>query len=208
MDYLFEREKEHLIQLPAIPFSNVYLLDTKVNKYSTVVVDKNHYSVPVSYVGLKVRVELSIGKVDIFYNGRKITSHDRLFGNNKWQLDPQHYLELIKRKPGAFDCAMVIRQWRPAWPSCLEKLLAVFREKQGETAGIKDFISVLMLYRDYSPEEIEAVVELALENSISDSEGVRHMLIYSGPEEYFAPLSDWPATLAHDVAIYGELGVI
>jgi transposase len=208
VDCLFEREKEHLIQLPAIPFSNVYLLDAKVNKYSTVIVDKNHYSVPVSYVGLKVRIELSIGQVDIFYDGRRIAGHERLFGNNKWQLDPQHYLELIRRKPGAFDCAMVIRQWRPAWPPCLEKLLVVFKEKQGETAGIKDFISVLILYRDHSPEEIEAVIELALENSISNSEGVRHMLIYSGPEEYFAPLSGWPTTLVSDVAIYGELGAI
>jgi len=208
VDCLFEREKEHLIPLPAIPFSNAYLFDAKVNKYSTVVVDKNHYSVPVSYVGLKVRVELSIGQVDIFYDGRRIAGHERLFGNNKWQLDPQHYLELIRRKPGAFDCAMVIRQWRPAWPVCLEKLLAVFREKQGETAGIKDFISVLILYRDHSPEEIEAVIELALENSISNSEGVRHMLIYSGPEEYFAPLSGWPATMVPDVAIYGELEAI
>ena len=206
VDSLFDREKEHLIDLPAVPFSNVRVLEAKVNKYSSVMLDKNHYSVPTSHTRFKVRVQLSIDRVDIFYEGRKIACHERLFGNNKWQLDPQHYLELIRRKPGAFDSALVIRQWRPAWPSCLEKLLARFKERQGETAGIKDFTAVLMLYRDYCAGEIEAAVELALEKGISNSDGIRHMLVYSGPEEHFAPLAGWPATLVPDVALYGELG--
>lgn len=208
IDGLFEREKECLIPLPAVPLANIALLETKADKYSTVVIDKNRYSVPVSYVRSKMRIELSIDRVDIFYDGRKIANHERLFGNNKWQLDPQHYLELIRRKPGAFDSALVIRRWRREWPACLEKLLARFKERQGETSGIKDFISVLMLYRDYPPEEIEEVVELALENSLSNSEGIRHMLVHSGPEEKFAPLAGWPATIIPDVADYAQLGVI
>ena len=170
--------------------------------------DKNHYSVPAAYTGLKVRAQLSIDRVEIFYEGKKLASHERLFGNNKWQLDPQHYLELIRRKPGAFDSAIVIRQWRPAWPCCLEKLLERFKEKQGETAGIKDFIAVLMFYKDHRTEEVEAAVELALENRLSNSEGIRHILVYSGPEASFAPLAGWPATVAPDLTLYKELEVI
>jgi transposase len=208
VDDLFEREQASLIRLPPIPFSNQRTIETKVNKYATVMVDKNHYSVPAPYTGLSVRAQLTIGRMDIFYEGKKIASHERLFGNNKWQLDPQHYLELIRRKPGAFDSALVIRQWRPAWPSCLEKLLERFKDKQGETAGIKDFIMVLMFYRDHAAAAIEAAVELALERHISNSEGIRHLLVYSDPEETFAPLAGWPATLVPDIAVYGELGVI
>ena len=59
-----------------------------------------------------------------------------------------------------------------------------------------------------TPEEIEAAVELALENHISNSEGIRHLLVYSGPEETFAPLAGWPVTLVPDVNLYGELGAI
>ncbi len=120
----------------------------------------------------------------------------------------EHYLELIRRKPGAFDSALVIRRWREEWPACLEKLLLRFKERQGETSGIKDFISVLMLYRDYPPEDIEAVVELALENSVSTSDGIKHMLVYSGPEEHFEPLAGWPTTPVPDITRYGGLGVI
>lgn len=207
IDALFEKETKYLIPLPAVPLANIALLETKVNKYATVLVDKNHYSVPVSYVRLKVRVELLIDRVEIFYDGREIAAHARLFGNNKWQLDPKHYLELIRRKPGAFDSALVIRQWRPAWPACLEKLLLRFKERQGDTTGIKDFITVLMLYRDYSPQDIEAVVERALENSVLTSDGIKHMLVYSGPEEHFEPLAGWPATLVADITRYAALGV-
>ncbi len=207
IDCLFEKEKEHLLPLP-VPFTNIALGETRVDKYSTVIADKNRYSVPVSYVRSKVRIELSIDRIDIFYDGRRIARHERLFGNNKWQLDPQHYLELIHRKPGAFDSALVIRTWREVWPACLEKLLLRFKERQGDTGGIKDFISVLMLYRDYPAEDIEVVVELALEASVSTSDGIKHLLVYSGPEEHFESLAGWPATLVPDVARYGQLGVV
>ncbi len=207
VDALFEKEKEHLVRLPGVPFSNQRVLEAKADKYSTVVVDKNHYSVPASYTGLKLRAQLTIERVEIFYEGKRLTSHVRLFGNNKWQLDPQHYLELISRKPGAFDSALVIRQWRPSWPLCLERLLERFKEKQGETAGIKDFISVLMLYQDHGAEAIESAVELALQNHISNSDGIRHILVYSGPEEQFAPLAGWPSTVVPDLALYKELEV-
>jgi len=83
-----------------------------------------------------------------------------------------------------------------------------FRQKQGDTSGIKDFIGVLMLYRDYPPEDIEAVVELALENSVSTGDGIKHMLVYSGPEEHFEPLAGWPATPVPDITRYADLGVI
>jgi hypothetical protein len=85
--------------------ANNTLLETNVDKYSTVVVDKNRYSVPVSYAWLKVRVELSIDGVDIFHDGRRIAHHERLFGNNKWQLDPSITWN-GKTQARAFDSAL------------------------------------------------------------------------------------------------------
>jgi len=45
IDSLFEREKDCLVPLPAVPLANIALFETNVDKYSTVVVDKNRYSV-------------------------------------------------------------------------------------------------------------------------------------------------------------------
>ena len=203
---LFEKEKDHLLALPAVPFSNVRLIEGKVGHYGTVMVDKNHYSAPSGYRGMKVRGELSIDHVDLFYAGKRIARHERLFGNNKWLLEPDHYLDILQRKPGAFDTARVIRQWRVTWPEDLERLLSRFKESQGETKGIKDFITVLMLYRQHDPREVEAAVSLVLEHGLGYSAGVKQLLLQTAPEERFDPLEDWPVTPVHDVSVYGQLG--
>jgi hypothetical protein len=155
---------------------------------------------------MKVRGELSIDYVDLFYDGKRISHHERAFGNNKWLLDPDHYLDILQRKPGAFDTARVIRQWRPRWPEDLERLLSRFKENQGETKGIKDFISVLILYRQHDPQEVQAAVSLVLERGLSHSAGVKQLLIQTAPEESFDPLEGWPETPAHDVSVYRQLG--
>jgi hypothetical protein len=94
----------------------------------------------------------------------------------------------------AFNSARPLRQWRKIWSPHLNKLLERFCRAQGETKGIKDFIAVLMFHRDYAAGEIEAAIDLAIENSISTSDGVRHILAYtSGTDTAIAPLASWPS---------------
>jgi transposase len=204
----FLEEKAGLLSLPAVPFTAVQLSTGKVDPYATVRVDKNRYSVPSRYVGFKVQVQMDIERVDLFHGGKKLASHPRVFGNNKWQLDPDHYLELLQQRPGAFQEARPLRQWRQNWPPVLEKLLVRFQESQGETGGIKDFVSVLLLYREYAAAEIQAAVELALEHQISNSAGVKHILLQSHGASPPAPLSNWPATILPDLSVYRQLGVV
>jgi len=206
VNVLFERERCHLISVPDTPFSNMAVVEGKVDKFATVMVDKNHYSVPYSYVGLRVRIQLWIDQVEIFYEGKRIGSHERVYGNNKWQLEPQHYLEILQQRPGAFESSRAIRQWRVSWPKSLEALLSQFRQKQQDTHGIKDFISVLMLYKDYPKEEVDAAIELSVENKVSHSEGVKHLLVHLKPEEPIESLAGWSPTLEPDVKIYDQLG--
>lgn len=203
---LYEEERGGLLSQPAHVFSNIQTTAPKVSTYSTVTIDKNRYSVPTRYVGVKTEALIGIDEVDIFYDGKKIASHKRVFGNNKWQLEPQHYLEMIQQRPQAFYNARPIRQWREKWPESLEQLLKRFQENQGETNGIKDFITVLMLYGEHRAEDINAAVELAVENRINASSGVKHLLLHTGPEVEFAPLENWPRTVVPDVSVYGQLG--
>ena len=53
-----------------------------------------------------------------------------------------------------------------------------FCQKQGHTKGIKDFISVLMLYKDHAAEDIESAVEKALSSGAGSSQAVKHILIH------------------------------
>jgi transposase len=204
---LYEDEKEHFLALPEESFSNVRTCDGRADKYATVIVDKNRYSVPSRYAGLKVKVLLDVDRVDIFTGAKKLATHERMYGNNKWRLDPDHYLELIRQRPMAFHSARPIRQWRESWPESLHVLLERFCRAQGETKGIKDFITVLMLYRDHKAGEIEAAVELAGKNNISTSEGVRHILTHAGDANTtIAPLAVWSSLPPPNVAAYGQLG--
>lgn len=204
---LFEVEKAGLLESPDIPFSNIQIYDGKVDKYSTVIVDKNRYSVPTRYAGFKMRVLLYVDRVEIYYGSKKLSSHERVYGNNKWCLDPGHYLELIQQRPMAFNSARPIRQWRQSWPEILEQLLSRFCASQGETKGIKDFISVLMLYKNHDAGEIDAVVDLALQSHISSSEAVKHLLIYANSKDIEqAPLDNWSSLPAPDLKDYAPLG--
>ncbi|MEJ5365563.1 MAG: IS21 family transposase [Desulfosoma sp.] len=99
---LYEEEKKHLLPLPREGFSNVRFLEARVDKYATVVADKNRYSVPSAYAGFKAKVLLYVDRVEVFSNGKKLALHERMYGNNKWCLQADHYLELIQQRPRAF----------------------------------------------------------------------------------------------------------
>jgi hypothetical protein len=202
---LFEQEKRHLIALPPMPYQNVETGRGKVDKYATVIVDKNRYSVPTTYVGLQAQTLLYTDRVEIFHNGKMIAGHIRVYGNNKWQLDPQHYLDLIYRRPQAFESARPIRQWRAQWPDCLEALLSRFNARQGDTKGVKEFIQVLMLFKDHDSSEVIEAVERGLAADISSSATLKHLLLKNSTAPIPA-LSGWQRLSPPDVSVYGQIG--
>ncbi len=68
---LFEEERSHLLRLPDVRFRNIQTLSGKVDKYSTVIVDQNHYSVPTEYVGFKVQALVCVGHVRLYYSHKE-----------------------------------------------------------------------------------------------------------------------------------------
>ena len=207
VETLYEEEKDHLLALPEVVYSNIQVHKGRADKYATVMVDKNRYSVPWRYVGWKLTIILHVDRMEIFAGGKKLAVHERLYGNNKSGLIPAHYLDLIQRRPMSFDSARPIRQWRKEWSESLCRLLSRFRQSQGETRGIKDFITVLMIYSRYPHDEVETAVELALEKGIRTSAGVQHLLLYAGETvDPPPPLSHWASLPSPDVTVYGVLG--
>jgi len=62
-NHLLPMPKNHLLPMPEAIFSNLQTLIGKVDKYATVIIDKNRYSVPTSYAGQKVSVLLGVDTV-------------------------------------------------------------------------------------------------------------------------------------------------
>jgi len=201
----YEQEKGHLIPLPSVPFSNIETSGGKVDKYATVIVDKNRYSVPTRYAGLRVRSITQVDSVELFHGTQRIASHRRVYGKNNWQLDPFHYLELLSRRPQAFADARAIRQWRKHWPQSLEQLWERFSEHQGATRGTKDFITVLLLFTDHDEARVLAAVEEAVSARVSTSDAVKHLL-GEHREASASPLASWPRLSDPDCSVYSRIG--
>lgn len=105
----FETEKKFL--LPAMPkFESCMKSTAKVDKYSTILVARNHYSVPDTLVGKVVDVRLYTDKVIIYHDGAIVAQHAREFGAQEWRIDIYHYLRTLKRKPGALRQSTALLQ--------------------------------------------------------------------------------------------------
>lgn len=106
---LLEQERESL--LPALPmFDAARVLTCRVDKYATIAVDQNRYSVPDHLVGKQVMVKVYSTKIICFHEEVKIAEHDRLTGRKEWRLELNHYLETLKKKPGALADSAALQQ--------------------------------------------------------------------------------------------------
>ena len=202
---LYEQERRVLLELPEVAFVNVETYNGKVDKYCTVVVDRNRYSVPQRYVGLRVKAVAYVERVEIFYGKEKIAAHGRVYGKGKWQLNPFHYMDLLVRRPQAFDSARPIKQWRQRWPQALESLLSQFRDKLGHSKGTKEFVRVLMLFKDHGEGEVFEAVKEAVDAGVSCSDAVEQILANrerGGREAVEVSLRGWPVFPPPDVSVY------
>jgi hypothetical protein len=149
----------------------------QISRYQTAMVDRNRYSVPSAYVGRNVWAHIDCDRIKIHADGKEIADHARLFNNSKWQINPQHYLELISERIQAFESARAIRQWRPSWPASYETMLSILRDRLGNNKGTRDFVRILQLHRDHSSEEVGRAVEQALEYCSCSHDAVKHLLL-------------------------------
>ena len=201
-------EKRVLIPLPRHPYGNEQTVPVKADKYATVMVDKNRYSVPASYAGRPLRALLTVDEVAVYSGEKRLAVHGRKYGNNHWVLEADHYLELLRQRPGAFRDARPLSEWKKTWSSSLNSLLERFQERQGENGGIKEFIDVLLLIRNYGQKRVEDAVERVLENGLGNAAGIRHLLESAErEEETILPLESerWTVLPAADVSAYSVL---
>jgi hypothetical protein len=87
-----------------------------------------------------------------------------------------HYLPLLAQRPGAFEHAKPVRRWRETWPRVYETLLDRLQTDDNDGRGLKNFIQVLQLHRDYPADQVEQAVQMALGFGCVSLEGIKHCL--------------------------------
>ncbi len=143
---------------------------------STVVFRGHRYSVPDEFTGYPCVVKGYHDHVEIWTGSTVIARHRRRYGSEEDALEPMHYIDTLRRKPGAFHHASVIRQWRAQWPEAY----AVFYEALCHKADCreeKEMVEILALEREYEREVIISAMEESMHRpSVRNAEGIRQIL--------------------------------
>lgn len=106
---LFQEEQKHL--LPHLPkFESCIYSENRVDKYSTIIVSQNHYSVPDTLVGKMVSVKTFTNKIIVYHDNSIVAVHERSFRLHDWKIDIHHYLRTLHKKPGALRGSTALLQ--------------------------------------------------------------------------------------------------
>lgn len=172
---MWQEEVCKLRPLPTRPFESCRRVDVTVNKYSQVVLETNRYSVPCDKALPQVVAKLSPLTVKIYRpdEADPIAVHPRSYDKEQEIIDPLHYLPLLVQRPGAFEHAKPLRQWRAGWPPIYEQLLTHLRDKWPDGRGMREFMHVLYLHRDHTAQAISEAIEWALAHNCAHADGVR-----------------------------------
>ena len=155
---VFQKEKESLVQLPAFEFESCRLKNATVAPISTVVFDTNRYSVPTNYVGKSVMIKAFYEKLVISFKGKIIATHIRSFEKNHFVFDPTHYLELLVRKPRAFEDGMPFKYWD--LPAVFYEYRKLLHKKSKDPDRV--FAQTLYLLKDFPLSEVTKALQEAL----------------------------------------------
>ena len=131
---MFRREKESLRPLPKYTFETAKCTSVRVNAFSTVRFRTNSYSVPVAYVGREVGIKSYPEKIEVFFEGNKISEHERYFGQHQKRYRLEDYLPLLENRGRALFNAAPVRQNIPT------EILAEWQAKHLDHKTIIDLL--------------------------------------------------------------------
>lgn len=161
---MFNREKPRLLELPNSPYNNYKLIEKRVDKYQTVTLQSNKYSVPNNYVGKAIIVELGLNDVRVTYKGKLICKHERCFRKNIWNLDPWHYMEVLHKKSRAFKSSRILTTIEEKWSPTIKELWNKQKLCYGEEEGTKEFLASLLLFKGKKYDDMLSVIEIGIDN--------------------------------------------
>lgn len=137
-EQLLQEEKGYLLPTRP-PFDAARIVYPRVDKYSTVMVDQNRYSVPDHLVGEMIKVKVYSNRILCFYQEVKSAEHHRLTGSHEWSLQLEHYLKTLKKKPGALADSAALQQ-------ASQKIKNIY--KTYYTNSPKEFVELIAFMKD------------------------------------------------------------
>jgi len=158
----FAEELPFLMPLPPKPFElSTWKIATVQFNYH-IAVDKMNYSVPYEYIKYKVDVRLTQNMVEVFYQGKRIASHKRLYGYcGQYSTSVEHMPEK-HRQYTQWNAERFIKWASDIGPYTEQTVKAVIASRKVEQQSYKTCIALLKLADAYSTQRLEAACEKAL----------------------------------------------
>jgi len=152
---MLEKEKKHLLPLPLVPMDPARIIMAQVHSDLTVYYKKVKYSVPSFLAGKKVTLKVTPFNLSICYQGKLIYQHKRAKNEYDHQYIPEHYLEILQKKPRAIDNALPLKQ------GIMPEELIEFRKLCKHKDKNQQLVSILMLGKEVSKQDLLWAVNMA-----------------------------------------------
>jgi transposase len=177
---LLEEDRRGLLALQATAFEACERIDTLIDKRSLVTVATNSYSAPTRWAHHPVRIKVFVDSVELWCEHQRVAVHPRNYGKGQYILEPTHYLNLLKIKPGSLDNARpfkgMLGDFRErGWGADFDHLRREL-EYRYEGEGTKKFINVLLLFTEYGQDEVRHAVSRCVQRRAFSDEAVLGVL--------------------------------
>ena len=170
----FAAELPALAPLPDEPFDPARLLLARVDNRARVAVRQCYYSVPARFAGRRLPVRLSATTVAVLEGATVVARHERAAGRYVEVLTLDHYLEVLKIKPGALPGATALAQAKAcgAFTATHQAYWDAARRDRGDKAGTAALIEILLAHRTLPAAALTTAMGKAVEAGILDPQVV------------------------------------
>jgi hypothetical protein len=160
----FAVERPLLRPLPDEAFDPGLVLHPRVDRSSMITVRMVKYSVPAHLIGQRVRVSLRASQVVVFDGRTVVATHPRVATRTGHRVVLDHYLEVLRFKPGALPGSTALAQARAAgvFTPAHVAFWAASRKVNGDADGTRELVDVLLLHRSMTAEQVTAGITAAL----------------------------------------------
>jgi hypothetical protein len=169
---------------PKLELANMTI--NKVSKYSFIQIENNFYSVPEYLVGKSVNVKSYFDRILIYANNSKVCEHKKIDGFKELSVDITHYLNSLRRKPGAIKNSVALKS--------IPKLKTIYDNHFNTNP--KKFIEILI---DNKEKDIDSLMDI-LEKYVAISNNVL-------PVDNISSTSDLFNATRYQISRYNELSI-
>jgi hypothetical protein len=170
----FAAEQPAMMALPDEMFDPARLLTARVDNRARICVRQNYYSVPARYAARRVAVRLSAMSVQVLDGPRVVAVHERAAGKHAEVLILDHYLEVLKYKPGAMPGATALAQARAAGAFTVshQQYWDAARRARGDADGTRSLTEVLLGHRVLPAAALIQALDRAVTSGALDPQAV------------------------------------